>query len=143
MAQYATPTQITYIATNRSQERHLRLYRPAPRRPDRAVYRRRRLLAAGVFLLGIAAVLVLAQLIQAGIGGGPLTTTGAAAGSGSPGMIAAGTRDYVVQPGDTIWSIAARVDPRGDERPLVDALDHELEGTALYPGEQVAIPARW
>lgn len=123
---------------------HLTLYRPPPRRPDRSVHRRRRLLAAGLLLFAIAAVLLLAQLIQAGIGGGPLTTTGAAASpAGSASMIPAGTRTYVVEPGDTIWSIAARIDPNGDERPLVDALDHELKGAALYPGEQVPIPTHW
>lgn len=114
---------------------------PARTRPDRLVYRRRRLLAVGLLLLAVAAVLGLAQLIQAGIGGGPLTTTGAAAGSSA--AIPAGTRYYVVQPGDTLWSIADRVDPNGDERPLVDALVRETGGSSLYPGERVAIPSRW
>ena len=155
MAQYATPAKITYITTRRNSDRHLNVYRPAPQRArsisrrtigqplDKSVYRRRRLLAAGLFLLAVAAVLVLAQLIQAGIGGGPLTATGAAATSGSAAMIPAGTREYVVQPGDTLWSIAARVDTKGDERPLVDALDQELHGQSLFPGEQIAIPSHW
>jgi hypothetical protein len=122
---------------------HLALYRPgAPRsaptrRHEPAVYRRRRLLAGGLLLLAVAAVLVLAQLIQAGTGGGPLTTTGAAAG---PGMIAAGATDYVVRPGDTLWSIAAALAPGRDERPLVDRLAQETGGASLYPGEQITIP---
>src|SRR5215472_11423581 len=105
--------------------RHLEIYRPAPRlvrtgaaprtrRHEPAVYRRRRLLAAGLTLLAIAAVLIVAQLIQAGIGGGPLATTGAAAGSG---VIPAGATEYVVRPGDTLWSIAAALAPGRDERP--------------------------
>ncbi len=110
-----------------------------PRRLDPAVYRRRRLLAAGLFLLAIAAVLIVAQLIQAGIGGGPLTTTGAAAG---PGMIQAGTTDYVVRPGDTLWSIAANLAPGRDERPLVDQLARETHGASLYPGEVIPLPGR-
>lgn len=110
-----------------------------PGRPDAAVFRRRRLLAGGLFLLAIAAVLILAQLIQAGIGGGPLTTTGAAAG---PGMIPAGATEYVVRPGDTLWSIAASLAPGRDERPLVDALARETGGADLYPGETIAIPGR-
>lgn len=112
--------------------------RALPRRPEPAVYRRRRLLAAGLLLLALAAVLVVAQLVQAGIGGGPLTTTGAAAG---PGMIQAGATQYVVRPGDTLWSIAAALEPGQDERPLVDRLAKEVGGSSLYPGEVIPIPA--
>lgn len=127
--------------------RHLELYRPGPpprpatrsRRLAPAVYRRRRLLAAGLSLLAIAAVLILVQLIQAGIGGGPLTTTGAAAG---PGMIPAGTTEYVVRPGDTLWSIAARLAPGRDERPLVDRLVAETHGASIYPGQVITLPGR-
>jgi hypothetical protein len=107
-------------------------------RPEPAVYRRRRLLAAGLTLLVIAAVLVFAQLIQAGIGGGPLTTTGAAAG---PGQVPAGATYYVVRPGDTLWSIAAALAPGGDERPVVDELARQLGSASLYPGEQITLPA--
>jgi nucleoid-associated protein YgaU len=110
-----------------------------PRRPIAAVYRRRRLLAGGLLLLSVAAVLIVAQLIQAGIGGGPLTTTGAAAG---PGMVAAGATEYVVRPGDTLWSIAAALAPGRDERPVVDQLVRELGGTALYPGQVISLPGR-
>lgn len=109
------------------------------RRPDQAVYRRRRLMAVGLLLLAIAAVLGVVQLTQAGIGGGPLTATGAAAG---PGMIQAGATEYVVRPGDTLWSIAAALEPGRDERPLVDQLVREIGGTTLYPGEVIPIPAR-
>lgn len=128
-------------------DRHLRVYEPASGRIrptgrlHPSVYRRRRILAAGLCLLGVAVLLLLAQLIQAGIGGGPLSSADAAAGS--PPMIAAGTRDYVVQPGDTLWTIAGRVDPNGDERPLVDALQRELGTTDIYPGEHIAIPSHW
>ena len=137
-----------------SPARHLELYRPGPcpasPRPERvgpasrgcrqspAVYRRRRLLVAGLGLLAIAAVLVIAQLIQAGIGGGPLATTGAAAG---PGLVPAGTTSYVVRPGDTLWNIAAALEPGRDERPLVDQLARQLGGSSLYPGEQITLPA--
>ena len=136
-----------------SAARHLELYRPGTRaaspraassarsvrghRHDPAVYRRRRLLAAGLTLLAVAAVLILAQLIQAGIGGGPLTTTGAAAGSG---VIPAGATEYVVRPGDTLWSIAARLAPGRDERPLVDELAQQTHGASLYPGQVIVLP---
>ena len=133
--------------SSRPVERHLELYRfsaPLPRRAagrwaDSSVYRRRRLLAAGVALLAIAAVVILAQLIQAGIGGGPLTTTGAAAG---PGMVAAGASEYVVRPGDTLWSIASSLEPGRDVRPLVDRLAKEIGGSELFAGEAIPIPSR-
>jgi nucleoid-associated protein YgaU len=117
---------------------------PAPRRPDatarrdRALYRRRRLLAAGLLLLLVAAASVLAQLIQAGIGGGPLTTTDAAAAPVA--IVRAGATQYVVRPGDTLWSIAARLQPGRDERPLVDEMARQVGGAFLYPGEVIAVP---
>jgi hypothetical protein len=150
-----SPRQSTATAGTDRAERHLAVYGSGTQagidapvasivrlrpRLDPSVYRRRRLLAGGLFLLAVAAVLVLVQLIQAGIGGGPLATTGAAATSAGP-MIPAGARDYVVRPGDTVWSIAEALDPNGDERPVVDVLVKELHGTTLYPGEVVAIPA--
>ncbi len=70
-------------------------------------------------------------------GGGPLATTGAPGGSH-----AAAVRVWVVRPGDTLWSIAEAVDPRGDVRPLVDRLASEAGSTAIYPGESIAIPGR-
>jgi len=146
----ATPTSGRHRPTDRrGRPSHLSLYRPdqrnrplayrrSGRRLDASVYRRRRLLVGGLLLLSVAAVLVLAQLIQAGIGGGPLTTTGAAAG---PGMVPAGATAYVVRPGDTLWTVAARLDPGRDERPLVDQLARELGGSALYPGQVIPLPA--
>jgi hypothetical protein len=114
-----------------------------PHRPARlpaAVYRRRRLLAAGLLLIALAVGLVMARLAQAGIGGGPLATTGAAA---SYRPAPAGARFYVVEPGDTLWSIARQLDPNGDERPLVDVLDREVGGATVYPGERIEIPVHW
>lgn len=116
-----------------------RLRAAAPERLHPSVYRRRRLLAAGILLLAIAAVLSIAQSILAGAGGGPLTTTGAAASGGA--MTPAGAEVWIVRPGDTLWSIARAVDPKGDVRPLVDRLASETGTAGLYPGEPVAIPA--
>jgi LysM repeat protein len=52
-------------------------------------------------------------------------------------------RVYVVRPGDTLWSIAIRIDPPGaDPRPTVDrltALNHVLDAE-ITPGERLVLP---
>lgn len=52
----------------------------------------------------------------------------------------AGGYAYVVRPGDTLWSIATRLSPSSDPRPLVDHLAGELHGAALQPGEVLVVP---
>jgi hypothetical protein len=47
---------------------------------------------------------------------------------------------YLVQPGDTVWSIATRLDPAGDPRPIADQIENEIGGTDLQVGTQVLIP---
>ena len=48
---------------------------------------------------------------------------------------------YVVEPGDTLWSIARRVAPGRDPRPVVDALIevNDLRG-GLQAGHELSIP---
>ena len=48
---------------------------------------------------------------------------------------------YVVEPGDTLWSIAQRVAPGRDPRPVVDGLiqANDLRG-GLQAGEELTIP---
>jgi hypothetical protein len=47
---------------------------------------------------------------------------------------------YTVQPGDTIWSVATRLSPSGDPRPIVDQLEAEVGGSALLPGTHLLVP---
>jgi hypothetical protein len=47
---------------------------------------------------------------------------------------------YVVKPGDTLWSIATRLDPSGDPRPLVAQLTHQVRGGELLPGSRLDLP---
>jgi LysM domain len=53
-----------------------------------------------------------------------------------------GRATYVVQAGDTLWSIAERLSPGEDPRPVIDALAaaNELKGT-LVPGQAILVPA--
>jgi nucleoid-associated protein YgaU len=51
-------------------------------------------------------------------------------------------QSVVVQPGDTLWSIAADVAGNGDVREVVDRIQ-ELNGihdTVLIPGQVVELP---
>jgi Tfp pilus assembly protein FimV len=50
---------------------------------------------------------------------------------------------YVVQPGDTVWSIAVEIAPSEDPRPLVDAISsaNAIDAGALAPGQTIVIPA--
>jgi hypothetical protein len=97
-----------------------------------STYRRRRAVAAGlmvVLVLGVCAALGM-------LGGGPLAASERPTSNGaSPGAAA-----YVVQPGDTLWSIARRVRPGADPRPLVDRLVALHGGATIYVGERITLP---
>ncbi len=118
----------------RSPRPHLRLLEGgrAPARQQRAaMYRRRRAVALVLVVAVVAALLLLASAVLAGSAGGGTPTS--AAGT-PPGDV------HVVQPGDTLWSIARQLDPSGDVRLTVDHLV-ELNGSApLAAGQRLALP---
>jgi len=47
--------------------------------------------------------------------------------------------DYVVEPGDTLWSIAVHIAPDQDPRPIVHRLAERSGGTALRPGQRLSL----
>jgi Tfp pilus assembly protein FimV len=50
---------------------------------------------------------------------------------------------YVVEPGDTLWSIAQRVAPGRDPRPVVDAMIEANDlRDGLRAGQELSIPVR-
>jgi hypothetical protein len=79
-------------------------------------------------------VLVLASLAMAGKAGAALGGLPLAAPERHP----AESR-YVVQPGDSLWSIAEHFQPEGDVRPVVDELSAARGGAPLVPGEVVVL----
>jgi hypothetical protein len=96
----------------------------APRRHRaRAVYIRRRLVAGA---LAIGLVLVAGQAAAA-LGGSSLAPTGRRPH----------TQTVVVEPGDSLWSIAQRVAPDRDPREVVDALVQARGTATVVPGETV------
>jgi nucleoid-associated protein YgaU len=50
---------------------------------------------------------------------------------------------YVVRQGDTLWSIAERVAPDTDPRPVVDRLAaaNDVDPGGLIPGQTLVIPS--
>lgn len=60
------------------------------------------------------------------------------AGDGSGSVVV-----RTVQPGETLWSIAATASPGRDPRPAVDELVRLNGGSTLEAGAQVVIPASW
>jgi hypothetical protein len=49
-------------------------------------------------------------------------------------------RQVVVRPGDSLWSVATRLAPGSDPRPVVDALADARHDAPLVPGETVEWP---
>jgi LysM repeat protein len=88
-------------------------------------------------LLGtVAAGLLVALALPWSGTGGSLATPGSALA----GESVVAHKTYVVQPGDTLWSIAVRLDPTGDPRPVVAQLAAQVGGDNVVPGEQLVVP---
>ncbi len=47
---------------------------------------------------------------------------------------------YRARPGDTLWSIASKLQPGADPRPLVAKLQQQLHGAELMSGDQLKLP---
>lgn len=67
---------------------------------------------------------------------------GLSAGDGSGGLRPVAEHRYVVRPGDTLWSIAERLDPGSDPRPLVDAIAraNDVDPGSVLPGRSLVLP---
>lgn len=105
----------------------------AARRPARSVrlpeatYRRRRLAAVGAVLVLLALGSLAAQLLTGG------------ASAPHPGPHPVARVSVVVEPGDTVWSIAAAVAPGRDPRPVVDAIVEANGGSAVVAGQRLEV----
>ncbi|MEI7617338.1 MAG: LysM domain-containing protein [Actinomycetota bacterium] len=119
-------------------------------RPAHSVYMRRRLavgllLAAAVAVLGVAANTVLANR-----GGVPASTSTvrpanvalapAAMPIAMPAVVASHAITYIVQPGDSIWQLAAQFRGTHGFNNYVDSLIASNGGTVLQPGQILVLP---
>jgi hypothetical protein len=88
---------------------------------------RRRRLVALCAAIGLVGVLSGPVAHAVGVGAQPATTR----------------RTYVVRSGDTLWSIATRLEPSTDPRVVIDAITsaNGVEPGALVPGQQLSIPS--
>lgn len=95
---------------------------PSPMRTRAQAFRRRRLFA--VLLSGVLFVMAARTGVALG------SSTGGAAEPTPP-------VEYVVEPGDTLWTIASALDPDRDPREVVDALVVVRGNSPLQPGETI------
>jgi LysM domain len=99
------------------------------RRARASVRIRRRRVVAGLLVAGALTLLAL-----------PVTGLGGRPAAAHPSTAPAGGFTYVVQPGDTLWSIATQVDRSGSPRALVQELASETGSENVYPGERIVLP---
>jgi hypothetical protein len=93
-----------------------------------ATYWKRRVV---VVLLAVALVLVMARAGVALGGSTPAAPERHPAHQSQPAST-------VVRPGDSLWTVAERLAPDRDPRPIVDALSEARHGTVLTPGETIS-----
>jgi hypothetical protein len=117
---------------------HLRLL--APRRRIR--YGRRRLVAVTLVALLVVGAWTMVHAAARLLGGDPLNATGQTRSSQPVRVPSApiAARTHVVQPGETLWSIARAEHPTGDIRAVVDQLARARHNRPLQAGEAVALP---
>jgi hypothetical protein len=65
----------------------------------------------------------------------------ASSGAGRQGSSHALAR-VVVQPGQTLWSIASKADPYADPRAVIQEIidENQLPGTGIHPGQVLLVP---
>ena len=105
---------------------------PPPRRAPAYGLRRLLVLVALTLLLALAALVA-----DAAFGALSATPEGAARSAGADP--AASAEVYVVQPGDTLWSIAAEMAPDADPRAVVDELIHLNGSASLQIGQRLVL----
>jgi nucleoid-associated protein YgaU len=118
---------------------------PPVTRPGARIYRRRRLGVLAAALSVVLLAVLLTSLTSRSSGSdvrmapaeAPIVREPAAYGASGQSVPARAV--YVVQPGDTIWSIAHALDPAGDTRATVDRIVALNGSAALEPGQRLRL----
>ena len=96
--------------------------------------RRGRVVVAALVMVGVTVVVLLVNLLASG---------GAQASNhGQPGAVYQGMHQMVVQPGQTLWSIASAAEPTADPRSVVQQIMsvNALSGTDIQAGQLLWVP---
>lgn len=116
------------------------LVAPSPLVPAVAQRRPRRRSTATLVVVACMAVVALTGITALATGGPVPAATSAAVPAAAPaGATAPVGGVWVVQPGDSLWSIAAAVAPGADLRPVVDELARRTGGGNLQPGQRIPV----
>lgn len=99
--------------------------------------------SASLAVTAVAFVVIIAGVLALGQGAftslAPDASTAPSAAASAPVVAGPGEQTVVVQPGDTLWSIARSLQPTGDVRPLVDQLVAANGSSQVVPGDQLVI----
>jgi hypothetical protein len=91
----------------------------------------------------VAALLTMAVVLVAALAWLAGTARADAAGSGVPSSaVYHSLRSVVVEPGQSLWSIATRYDPAADPRDAIQQIIdlNALSGTSVQPGQHLWLP---
>ena len=108
-------------------------------RPSTQVFLRRRLLVAVVFIAVFVALTIGAGSVLANRGGAPASTSAVRPATSSV-VRSSVVQSYVVQPGDTVWSIAEQLRGGASQVDYVDALVSVLGDASLQVGQVITLP---
>lgn len=108
-----------------------------PARLPETVYWRRRVLVILIVSMLLAFIALAAMQAIGAVAPPSSTPSGEVDSTARPSGPA--PSDYVVEPGDTLWSIAVRIAPGQDPRPIVHRLAERSGGTALRPGQRLSL----
>jgi hypothetical protein len=119
-----------------------RIIAPAGPRAPQATPRPVRLTRRGRIVFGGLAIALAAAavcVLSLSLAGGALASSTGPARAGYQGM-----RQVVVEPGQTLWSIATAAEPSTDPRIVIQQIveTNSLVGATLYAGEQLWVPGR-
>jgi hypothetical protein len=129
----------TALAPSRSAG--LRPRGPRPTRPAGAVPGQVRLSRRG--RLALVAVLAVLAFLAVSLGQAALGAFRADAGASGSATSSDAARTWVVQPGETLWSIATRVAPGTDPRETVARIVqmNDLPSSSVLVGQEIFVPA--
>ena len=139
------PTAVVPLrAPHRGVPAPARVARPRTARitPEPLAVRRPRSGMAQLRVVACLAVVALTGLTALAVGGpapAPAPIPAPAAGSAASSAASQVGEVWVVQPGDSLWSIAAAVAPGADLRPVVDQLAARTGGVNLQPGQRISM----